>query len=319
MQPVPFRRGPFAELPRLPRKPHAFQRTRERIVEVHTPELGATRASVRVFGSGPPLLVVHGLMTSSYSWRYVYEPLGRHFTVYAPDLLGNGGSLAALEPSYGPAALADWLGALQGALGIRGCAVIGNSMGGYLAMWLALRDPGAMSCLVNMHSPGLPELRLGALGALLALPFARELLAWYVRRAPQRWVHRHVHYYDESLKSLEEAEEYGRPLATPEGSRAFVKHLAETMAVGATREFLALLEARRAAGERFPVPLLLLYAESDPMVPPAMGERFAELIPGARLVRLTEASHFAHVDAVERFLPPVLTFLGVARPLLHPA
>jgi pimeloyl-ACP methyl ester carboxylesterase len=311
MTAIPFKRGRFDELPLLPHRPHAYERTRERILSVHTPELGATRAAVRVFGSGPPLLVVHGLMTSSYSWRYVYEPLGAHFTVYAPDLPGSGKSEAPLDRSYGPEALASWLGAVQGALGIRGCPVIGNSMGGYLSMLLALSDPGAMSRLVNMHSPGLPEPRLVALGALLALPFARELLAWYVRREPERWAHRNVHYYDESLKSREEAAEYGRPLSTPAGSRAFVKHLAETMAVESTREFVTLLEARRARDEAFPVPLLLLYAESDPMVPPAFGERFAALIPSARFARLSEASHFAHVDAVERFLPPVLDFLGV--------
>jgi pimeloyl-ACP methyl ester carboxylesterase len=308
---IPFQRGRFDELPERPHKAHAFQRTHERILSVTTPELGVTRAAVRVFGEGPPLFVVHGLMTSNYSWRYVYEPLGKHFTVHAPDLPGSGGSEAPLDRSYGPEALASWLGAVQGALGIRGCAAIGNSMGGYLMMLLALRDPGAMSRLVNMHSPGIPEKRLYALGALLGLPFAHDVLAWYVRRAPQRWAHRNVHYYDESLKSLEEAAEYGRPLATLPGSRAFVKHLAETMAVAGTREFVAQLEALKARGEAFPVPLLLLYAKRDPMVPPAFGERFAALIPSARLTWLSEASHFAHVDAVERFLPPVLEFLGV--------
>jgi pimeloyl-ACP methyl ester carboxylesterase len=58
------------------------------------------------------------------------------------------------------------------------------------------------------------------------------------------------------------------------------------------------------------VPLLLPYAERDPMVPPRFGDVFARTIPNAELVRLSEASHFAHVDAVERFLPPVLEFLG---------
>lgn len=57
------------------------------------------------------------------------------------------------------------------------------------------------------------------------------------------------------------------------------------------------------------MPLLLLYAERDPMVPPRFGDVLAARIPGAQLIRLAEASHFAHVDAVERFIPPVLAFL----------
>jgi pimeloyl-ACP methyl ester carboxylesterase len=176
-------------------------------------------------------------------------------------------------------------------------------------MRLALRDPGAMSRLVNVHSPGVPEARLYALGAALALPGARRVLARVVRRDPLRWAHRHVHYFDESLKSLEEARAYGEPLAARDGSLAFTKHLAETMAVGPIVEFQRTLAARRAAGERFPVPLLLLFAEQDPMVPPRFAEVFARRIPEAKLVRLRDASHFAHVDAVERFVPPVLDFL----------
>jgi pimeloyl-ACP methyl ester carboxylesterase len=57
------------------------------------------------------------------------------------------------------------------------------------------------------------------------------------------------------------------------------------------------------------VPLLLLYAERDPMVPARFGDVLAAAIPDATLIRLPEASHFAHVDAVERFVPPVLQFL----------
>jgi len=306
---IPFRRGAFADLPETPRRPHRFADTRLERVPITTPELGACTAAVRTYGSGPPLFLVHGLMTSSYSWRYVLEPLGARFTLYMPDLPGNGDSDRPQDRAYHPAALATWLGAVQRALGIRGGPVIGNSMGGYLAMRLALRDPGAMSRLINVHSPGVPEARLWALRAALAMPGARPLLARLARLSPERWVHRNVHYWDESLKSREEARIYGAPLASPDGARAFVKHLAETMALGPIRAFHAELTARRAAGTPFPVPLLLLFAERDPMVPPRFGDVFADLIPDARLVRLREASHFAHVDAVERFLPPVLEFL----------
>jgi pimeloyl-ACP methyl ester carboxylesterase len=308
-QVVPFRRGRFAELPELPRRPHIYFGCRERDIEVDSRALGRMKVHVRVHGSGPPLLLVHGLMTSSYSWRYLLEPLGQHFTLHAPDLPGNGRSDRPLAPRYHPDALADWIGEVQGALGIRGCAAIGNSMGGYLCMRLALRDPAAMSRLVNLHSPGVPEARLYALGAALAVPGMKSLVAWLARRRPEEWAHRNVHYFDESLKSREEAREYGAPLADPDGARAFVKHLGETMAIGPIRRFYRDLGRRQQAGEPFPVPLLLVYAEEDPMVPPRFGELLARRIPEARLVRLAGASHFAHVDAVEHFLPLVLPFL----------
>lgn len=314
---TPFRRGRFEDLPATPRVPHPFADTKLERVAVTTDELGTCTAAVRTYGSGPPLFLVHGLMTSSYSWRHVLAPLGAHFTLYMPDLPGNGDSDRPQDRPYHPEAMAVWLGALQRALGIRGGPVIGNSMGGYLCMRLALRDAGAMSRLINVHSPGVPEKRLWALRAAFAVPGTRALLARIARRDPERWVHRNVHYWDESLKSREEARIYGAALATPDGARAFVKHLAETMALGPVRDFHRTLQARRDAGQRFPVPLLLLYAERDPMVPPRFGEIFAGLIPDARLVWLREASHFAHVDAVDRFLPPVLDFLQSKVSMLH--
>jgi pimeloyl-ACP methyl ester carboxylesterase len=306
---VPFRRGRFEALPEQPSRPHPYFTTRVESVPVETPAFGRMTAHVRVHGAGPPLLLVHGLMTSSYSWRYLLEPLGKHFTLYMPDLPGAGRSDRPLLPAYHPDALADWLGALMKQLGIHGQRVIGNSMGGYLCMRLALRDPGAIARLVNAHSPGVPEWRLYALGALLALPGTRALQLGMMRRQPLRWAHKNVHYWDESLKSLEEAHEYGDPLATPDGGRAFIKYLRETMAVGPVRAFQRELAARKARGEPFPVPLVHIYARHDPMVPPRFGPILAEAT-GAPLIWLDEASHFAHVDAVDRFLPPVLEFLN---------
>jgi pimeloyl-ACP methyl ester carboxylesterase len=303
---IPFRQGRFADLPERPRVPHPYFETRAERVKVTTPDLGSLSASVRVHGSGPPLLVVHGLMTSSYSWRYVLEPLGKHFTVYAPDLPGAGQSDPA--PTYAPQPMAEWIGALQRALGIRGCRVVGNSMAGYLCMRLALTDPEAMDRLLNVHSPGVPEARLELLRAALALPGSRAGLRWMVRRDTLRWAHANVHYFDESLKSLEEARAYGDPLATDGGFDAFAGYLGQTMGIGPIREFMATLKDRQARGLAFPVKLLHLYARKDPMVPSRFGPVLAAAT-GAPLVWVEDASHFMHVDAVERFLPPALEFL----------
>ncbi len=307
---VPYRRGRFEDLPETPWRPHPFADTQLERIPINTAELGRCTAAVRTYGAGPPLVLVHGLMTTSYSWRYVLEELGARWTLYMPDLPGNGESDRPQDRAYHPEAMAIWIGEVMRALGIRGCPVIGNSMGGYLCMRLALRDPGAMSRLVNEHSPGVPELRLWGLRVGLALPGAKSILARVARRSPERWVHKNVHYWDESLKSLEEARIYGGQLASPDGSRAFVKHLAETMAIGPIRAFNRTLRQRKAAGTPFPVPLLLLYAERDPLVPPRFGEVLADLIPDARLAWMKQASHFAHVDAPERFLPPALEFLS---------
>lgn len=308
----PFKQGRFIDLPEQPRVAHDYARAEQLTVRLDSRPFGAMNVHVRKLGSGPPLLLIHGFMTTSYSWRYSLAPLGAHYTCYAPDLPGTGRSDKPLHCSYEPAAIATWIGELQRALGIYGCKVVGNSMGGYLALHLALAEPDAMSRLVVLHAPGIPELRLSAARVAFQLPGTHRLFRWLVRREPLRWVHRHVHYYDESLKSLEEAREYGEPLRSYEGAQAFLKYLRETMGIVPMRRFNRDLAAARARA--FPVPTLLLYARRDPMVPPAFGEAYARLIPSARLEWLEQASHFAHVDAVDRFCAPTLAFLAEPPP-----
>lgn len=305
----PFRRLPFESLPEAPRRPHAYAATEPHDLTMESAPFGRLRVHYRTAGDGPPLLLVHGLMTTSYSYRYVVEALGARYRLFIPDLPGCGRSDKPAR-SYRPQALATWLAEFMRAVGIHGCAAVGNSLGGYLCMRLALVEPEAFCKLVNIHSPGFPEPRIHALHAALAAPGMRSVLSWWIRRDPLRWAHANVHYHDETLKSLEEAREYGGPLGTEEGARAFVAYLAETVAPTPMADFIALLRERREAGQPFPVPLMLLYSRTDPMVPPAIGERLHALVPDAEMVWLDGTSHFAHVDSPDRVVPPILDFLA---------
>lgn len=304
----PFEQPPFASLPRTPRLPHGYFRWPARDVRVESQPFGSHRVRVRVLGEGPPLLLLHGLMTSSYSFRYVGERFAERFRVYVPDFVGAGESDKPDVP-YDALSLATWVSELQGALGIRGCDVVANSMAGYLAMRLAIEDPESIGRLLNIHSPGVAIPRLQALHMAMGMPGAERLVRTAVRLDPLRWVHKNVHYYDESLKSLEECEVYAAPLREDAGLHAFVRVLGEAMAPASMKTFTADLEMLRRTGHGFPVPLALFYAEQDTMVPPEVGEVLHRLIPSARYERVPEASHFMHVDAVERFMPLALDFL----------
>lgn len=302
----PFEQLPFADVPDAPRLPHPYFSAEQRKVTVRTTHFGTVNMHVSIYGEGPPLLLLHGLMTASYSFRYVMEALAKHFTLYIPDLLGAGRSDKP-DTSYGPDDLARSVGELMRELGIWGAPAIGNSMGGYLLMRLALLEPTSMSRLVNLHSPGLPTARMQALSVVSAFPPAFEgVVGALVRMNPERWVHQNVHYYDETLKSREEHREYAGALLSEGGVTGLARHLADTLAVGEMRRFEQQLQAL----DRFPIPLLLVYARQDKMVPPVVGERLARLLPDARIEWLSEASHFAHVDAPEAFLGAALPFLA---------
>src|SRR5580658_10042525 len=195
----PFQQLAFDDVPDQPVVPHRWADATRRDITIHTDDLGDCRIAVREYGSGPPLVLVHGLMTAGYSFRYLLELLGTRYRLVIPDLPGAGHSDLP-DVFLGPDVLARAIIAILDAVGARGAAVIGNSMGGYLCMRAAQLDPGAIGRLVNLHSPGLPTARMTALAWVFRLLPGRWLLDRMVRRDPERWVHRNVHYYDESLK-----------------------------------------------------------------------------------------------------------------------
>lgn len=303
----PFEQAPFSSLPKYPRVPHSYEKLPSKEVVVDVDGV-AVRTHVKVKGKGPPLLLVHGLMTSSYSFRYVVEPLGAHFTCFVPDLPGAGQS-EPVDVPYTPAFLAKFLVQLTVALGIERCACVANSMGGYVALQAALSHTPSFSRLVVLHAPAVPLPRYTALGVALRLPGSMTILSSLIGSNPEKWAHEKVHYYDETLKSKEEARVYGAPLATEEGRRAFWRYLHDTMDWRLFQKFEETLLERRSKGQKFPIPLQLQYVKYDPVVPAETGPRLRAALPDAEYVELAQGSHFAHVDAPAVFLPPTLAFL----------
>lgn len=301
---APFEQLRFEDVPDAPSVPHRWSETTREDVTIRTDELGETTICVHAFGSGPPLVLIHGFMTSGYSFRYVLELLGAKYRLLIPDLPGAGDS-GHPDVYMGPDVLARSIIATIDALGVRGARVVGNSMGGYLAMRAALIDAKAMSKLVNLHSPGVPTARMHALRWALRLLPSRFIVDRLVRRDPERWVHKNVHYYDETMKSREEHRVYSAPLKTPEGRRTFYHHLRDALDSREMSKFASAI-----AGKPFPIPLCLVYAARDPMVPAIVGKRLRELVPDAQFIELDEASHFAHVDAAARFVAAIEPFLA---------
>jgi esterase len=106
----------------------------------------ALNLSFETVGSGPPLLVLHGLFGSGGNWRSVARHLAATHTVHSADLRNHGASPWADTMGY--AEMADDLLQLMDRLGLQAPAVIGHSMGGKVAMALALATPWAVGPLV---------------------------------------------------------------------------------------------------------------------------------------------------------------------------
>ena len=187
----------------LPGRRHAdesefAQRRRARRAEVtgvarNEMWLHGHRLVYRVAGSGPPLLLVHGLFEDSLTWRKVTRILARSHTVIAPDLLGHGESDAPPHADYSPAGHAGILRDLLEVLGHHRVTVVGHSLGGGIALSFAYYYPARVHRMALISSGGfgrevhplLRALSLPGAGPALRLLTMRPtlaLMAWLGRR-----------------------------------------------------------------------------------------------------------------------------------------
>src|SRR3954468_19310861 len=137
-------------------------------------ELHGHRVIYRIAGSGPPVVLIHGMINSSRHWEEVALRLADSHTVVAPDLIGHGDS-ATPRGDYSIGAHAASIRDLLAAIGIESTTVIGHSLGGGIAMQFFYPFPQRAGRLALISSGGLgPE--VSPLLRVAALPGAATLL-----------------------------------------------------------------------------------------------------------------------------------------------
>jgi pimeloyl-ACP methyl ester carboxylesterase len=108
---------------------------------------------------GPAVVLLHGSATNSAMWMADAAVLGASYRVYAIDIIGEPGKSAESRPNMDTAVYAAWLAEVFISLGIRSAAVIGNSLGGWMALSLAAQMPERVSALVLLAPSGLAPIR----------------------------------------------------------------------------------------------------------------------------------------------------------------
>ena len=119
-------------------------------------DLHGQRVTYHLLGDGPAILLIHGITSSSRTWRSVMHGLAERHTVVAPDLAGHGRS-GKPRGDYSLGAYASGLRDLLAVLGISKATVVGHSLGGGIAMQFAYQFPDRMERLVLVDSGGLGE------------------------------------------------------------------------------------------------------------------------------------------------------------------
>ena len=274
-------------------------------------ELHGRRVVYRVAGSGPPVVLIHGMLNSSNHWRSVALNLASDYTVIAPDLIGHGDS-AAPRGDYSLGAHAASIRDLLAAEGIDRASIVGHSLGGGVAMQFFYQFPQRTERLVLISSGGLghevsPVLRTAALpgvSALLSLTIHRHLLGALAvtgRRLRERDVRLGVH-----LQALARAL---RPLESAEARQAFLQTLRAVIDVHGQRvsatDRLYLLES---------MPTLVVWGERDNTIPLLHGRRAHDAIPNSHFQTLPGAAHFPHLEDPDGLSEVLREFIRSTRP-----
>jgi pimeloyl-ACP methyl ester carboxylesterase len=266
----------------------------------------------RMAGEGPVILLIHGMAGSSRTWLDVMKILARDYTVVAPDLLGHGESAKPLG-DYSLGAYASGLrDLLVGTLGIESATLVGQSLGGGVAMQLAYQHPELCQRLALVASGGLGREVSWVLRAL-ALPGAEYVLPPLFPRAARRAGDKLVRFFHErGVRAPHVAEmwqAYASLTETP-NRRAFIRTVRAVIDPGgqtvSARDRLYLAAA---------VPTLIVWGDQDDIIPVAHARAAHELMPESRLEIFEGAGHFLHVEQPLRFAETLRDFVESTTPV----
>ena len=280
------------------------------MTELRYLELHGDRIAYRDAGHGPALLLIHGMAGSSATWRAIIPQLSKKYRVIAPDLLGHGMSEKP-RGDYSLGAFAVFLRDLLDELGVDRATVVGQSLGGGIAMQFTHQHRDYCERLALIGSGGLgpdlsPMLRiLSAPGAEFVLPvvapqpvlrLGNKLGSWLTSagiqapRAGEMW---------NAYSSLADARTRQAFLRT---LRSVVDYRGQAVS--------ALTKLHVAAG----LPALLIWGDSDRIIPVAHAYAAHDALEGSRLEVLEGIGHFPHVEAPAAVADILENFIATTTP-----
>ena len=265
----------------------------------------------RIAGSGPPVVLIHGMVNSSRHWESVALRLADSYTVIAPDLIGHGDS-ATPRGDYSLGAHAASIRDLLSAIGVDRATIVGHSLGGGVAMQFFYQFPQRTERLVLVSSGGLgrevsPLLRSAALpGASTLLSLAAHRFVLSMLRYAGGQMQRRGSGKGVYLRAIARALQ---PLEEPGARRAFLQTLRSVIDVRGQRvsavDRLYLLSA---------MPTLIVWGGRDNTIPLSHGRAAHEAAPGSRFECLPNAAHFPNLEDPEGLATVVRDFLETTEP-----
>ena len=258
---------------------------------------GHRRAYVRT-GSGPTLLLLHGLGCDHTTWEPVIDTLAERYTVIAPDLLGHGES-AKPRADYSVGGYANGMRDLLTVLNVDKVSVVGHSFGGGVAMQFAYQFPERTERMMLVASGGLgPEVSPGIRAitspgfhqvmGLLTLPGVRHAGVAGLKVASATGL--------KATRDLGEVADIYDSFKDPH-ARAAIRHVVKAV-VDWKGQIVSMADRAYLTDA---MPMAVVWGRDDLVIPVRHADNAAALAPKARIEVIPDAGHFPHKDHPERF------------------
>ena len=257
-------------------------------------------------GMGPPLVLLHGAGDNSLDWQWVMPDLAATHRVYAPDLPGSPHS-ARPAADYSPAFFERFVAAFLEALGIERAAVVGNSLGGLIALRLALSKPARVTDLVLVDSAGLGWAVSPALRSLALPGYGKLAVAWSktppgaLQRALGRAALLFARPRRIPLKWLKAQYRLGRTPGFLDAQLAAVR-----AQVGLRRQREVLLDKL----PNLQIPTLVVWGARDRLFPESQARDAVSRLRDGSLSLVPDCGHMPHIERPDLFVAAFKRFLG---------
>lgn len=251
-------------------------------------------------GSGPTVLLVHGITTYSFIWRQIMPQLAQSCDVIALDLLGCGDSDKTIDVSYSLTAHAERLKLFVDGLGIDKFHLVGHDLGGGIGQIFAVNHGERLVSLSLVNTVAYDFWPVQPIIALRT-PIVRQLLMASLDMGTFRLVvERGLYHKNRLTPGLMEL--FLAPLATSAGRKAFL-HFAKCLDNHNLMDISSRLRT-------LTVPTLVVRGDADPYLSASIALKLEAEIPGAQLSRIATASHFIQEDEPDWLTGELLRFIG---------
>jgi pimeloyl-ACP methyl ester carboxylesterase len=263
-------------------------------------------------GSGPPLILLHGLLGYSFSWRFAIPAVSPYATVYALDMLGAGFSDRPRNIDHSMRGTAMRILRFADNLGLRDFDILGTSRGGAVAMSVAAESIVGITAKPRVQrlvlvAPVNPFSSHGTwVAPFFGTPIGGALCRWGLERFPFLYPHWHAQMFaDRRNIPSDSLEGYKAPLAIPglfEHALSIVKTWTADL-----HELKGLLPSLGS------IPTLLMWGSKDPAVYVSSLEPLARFFPNSSNVVFPGIGHLPYEECPEEFNRELVRFLTETR------